>query len=155
MAQRKGSRGGFRADVKGPLILSAVLAAVAFAGVAIFASGGTENTLRLDLAFTAAGIVFIVALVVSATLMIVEKPNDPHLGEGTGVNRSSAKLYAEARARRQAAAQPTGEAEFGQRVRPDTEGEDLLGRRPVDGGSTGGSTVEDPGGDDGAPAPRS
>ena len=101
MAQRKGSRGGFRADVKGPLILSAVLAAIAFVAVGIFASGGTDNALRLDLAFIAAGIAFIVTLVISATLMIVEKPNDPHLGAGTGVNRSSAKLYAEARARRQ------------------------------------------------------
>ncbi|MGX5358669.1 hypothetical protein [Kocuria sp. KH4] len=145
MAQRKGSRGGFRADVKGPLILSAVLAAVAFGGVAIFASGGTENQLRVDLALITAGIVFIVVLVVSATLMIVEKPNDPHLGEGTGVNRSSAKLYAEARARREAAARPAGEAEFGQRVPPDTRGEDLLGRgaagdppRDAGGDATGG-----------------
>nr|WP_306438956.1 hypothetical protein [Kocuria sediminis] len=137
--------------------MSAVLAAVAFGGVAIFASGGTENQLRLDLAFIAAGIVFIVALVVSATLMIVEKPNDPHLGEGTGVNRSSAKLYAEARARREAAARPAGEAEFGQRVRPDTRGEDLLGRRPAEGPArdAGGDTTRDTGqsthGDDGAP----
>jgi hypothetical protein len=159
VAQRKGSRGGFRADVKGPLILSAVLAAVAFGGVAIFASGGTENELRLDLAFIAAGIVFIVALVVSATLMIVEKPNDPHLGKGTGVNRSSAKLYAEARARREAAALPAAEAEFGQRVRPDTRGEDLLGRRPAEDPAQGQvqNTAEDPGrnpdGDAGAPRP--
>lgn len=133
MVQRKGPRGGSRADVKGPLILSAVLAAVAFGAVAIFATGGTENALRLDLAFTAAGIAFIVTLVLSATMMIIEKPNDPHLGEGTGVNRSSAKLYAETRARRAAAARPEGEAEYGQRVRPDTRGEDLLGRRPADG----------------------
>ncbi|WP_309125030.1 hypothetical protein [Kocuria sp.] len=144
MAQRKGSR----ADVKGPLMLSAVLAAVAFVAVAIFASGGTDNALRLDLAFVAAGIVFIVAVVVSATLMIVEKPNEAHLGQGTGVNRSSAKLYAEARAKREreAAAQRTDEAQFGQRLRPDTEGEDLLGRRPAEGS-------ERPG-DDGPTAPR-
>jgi hypothetical protein len=132
VAQRKGSRGGPRADVKGPLILSAVLAAVAFGAVAIFASGGTDSGLRLDLAFVAAGIAFIVTLVVSATLMIVEKPNDPYLGQGTGVNRSSAKLYAEARARRRAAGAPAGdggsaEPEFGRRVRPDTRGEDLRG----------------------------
>jgi hypothetical protein len=148
VAQRKGSRGGSRADVKGPLILSAVLAAVAFVAVGIFASGGTDNGPRLDLAFIAAGIAFIATLVISATLMIVEKPNDPHLGTGTGVNRSSAKLYAEARARRQAAARPPGEAEFGQRVRPDTEGEDLLGRRSADGTGPDDST------DDDGPAPR-
>jgi hypothetical protein len=146
VAQRKGSRDGFRADVKGPLILSAVMAVVAFVAVAVFASGGTANTLRLDLAFIAAGVVFIVTVVVSATLMIVEKPNDTHLGEGTGVNRSSAKLYAEARAKRQAQdqARRTGEAEFGQRVRPDTEGEDLLGRRSPTEGTP----------DDGPAAPR-
>ncbi|MCJ8504250.1 hypothetical protein MRU69_05140 [Kocuria flava] len=128
MAQRKGSR----ADVKGPLILSTVMAVVAFAAVAIFATGGTDNALRLDLALIAAGIAFIATVVVSATLMIVERPNDPSLGQGTGVNRSSARLYAEARARRQreAAARRDGEAEFGRRVRPDTEGEDLLGRGP-------------------------
>ncbi len=156
MVQRKGSRDGFRADVKGPLILSAVLAAVTFGGVALLASGGTENGPRLDLAFTAAGIVFIVALVFSATLMIVEKPNDPHLGQGTGVNRSSAKLYAEARARRQAAARPAGEAEFGQRVHPDTEGEDLLGRRPAEGPGEGpGERADGSAGDDGsASGPR-
>ncbi|GAA1769776.1 hypothetical protein [Kocuria aegyptia] len=148
MAQRKGSRGGFRADVKGPLILSAVLATVAFAAVGIFASGGTGNLLRLDLAFIAAGIVFIVTLVISATLMIVEKPNDPHLGVGAGVNRSSAKLYAEARARREASARPAGDPQFGQRVRPDTEGEDLLGRRSADG------TGRADGTDDEGPAPR-
>ncbi|ALU38681.1 hypothetical protein AS188_01740 [Kocuria flava] len=128
MAQRKGSR----ADVKGPLILSTVMAVVAFAAVAIFATGGTDNALRLDLALIAAGIAFIATVVVSATLMIVERPNDPSLGQGTGVNRSSARLYAEAKARRQreAAARRDGEAEFGRRVRPDTEGEDLLGRGP-------------------------
>lgn len=152
MAQRKGSRDGFRADVKGPLILSAVLAAVTFGGVAVLASGGTANTPRLDLALTAAGIVFIVSLVISATLMIVEKPNDPHLGQGTGVNRSSAKLYAEARARRQAAERPAGEAEFGQRVHPDTEGEDLLGRSSAGGADE--RTDESAGDDGGSPAPR-
>lgn len=133
MAQRKGPRGGSRTDVKGPLILSAVLAVVVFVAVAIFAGGGTDNGLRLDLAFIAAGIAFIATLVVSATLMIVEKPNDPHLGQGSGVNRSSAALYAESRARRRAAEAPAGEPEFGQRVRPDTEGEDLLGRRSAEG----------------------
>ena len=132
MAQRKGPRGGSKADVKGPLILSAVLAAVVFVAVAIFAGGGTENGLRLDLAFIAAGIAFIATLVVSATLMIVDKPNDPRLGQGSGVNRSSAALYAESRARRRAAQAPAGEPEFGQRVRPDTEGEGLLGRRSAE-----------------------
>ncbi|MFI7483934.1 hypothetical protein ACH9EU_16135 [Kocuria sp. M1R5S2] len=156
MAQRKGSRGGPGADVKGPLILSGVLAAVVFGAVAIFASGGTDNPLRLDLAFVAAGVVFIVTLVVSATLMIVEKPNDPHLGRGTGVNRSSAKLYAEARARRRAAGAPSGEggepaeeAEFGQRVRPDTVGEGLPGRDPADGSGPARRPAD---GDDDGPA---
>lgn len=132
MVQRKDPRGGSRADVKAPLILSAALAAVVFVAVAIFAGGGTDNGLRLDLALVAAGIAFIATLVVSATLMIVEKPNDPHLGQGSGVNRSSAALYAESRSRRRAAQAPAGEPEFGQRVRPDTEGEGLPGRAPAE-----------------------
>lgn len=135
MAQRKDPRGGFRADVKGPLLISFTVAVVAFVAVAVFASGGTDNPLRLDLAFVAAGVAFIATVVVTATMMLVERPNDPHLGQGAGVNRSSARLYAETRAqrRRQADASRADEAQFGQRVRPDTEGEDLLGRRDAEG----------------------
>lgn len=95
---------GFKAQVRGPLVISGVLAVVAFLGTFVFATGGTNNAPQLVLALTIAGAVFVVSLVMCATLILVEKPNDPSLGEGTGINRSSAQLYAEARARREAEA---------------------------------------------------
>ena len=93
---------GFKAQVRGPLVIAFVLAIVAFLCTFIFATGGTDNAPQLVLALTVAGAVFVVTLVMCATLILVEKPNDSSLGKGTGVNRSSAKLYAEARARREA-----------------------------------------------------
>lgn len=103
MAQKSESpQSGFKAQVTGPLIIAAVLAVVAFVCTLIFATGGTGNRPQFVLALTIAGAVFVVTLVMCATLILVEKPNDPSLGEGTGINRSSAKLYAEARARREA-----------------------------------------------------
>lgn len=103
MAQKSESpRGGFKAQVRGPLLIAAVLALVAFVGVMLFATGGTKNAPNIVLALTIAGTVFVATLVMCATLILVERPNDPDLGEGTGINRSSAQLYAEARARREA-----------------------------------------------------
>ena len=93
---------GLKADIKGPLIIAAVLGVIAFAGVAIFGAGGTDHQAPLRLALSVGGGVFVVTLVVCATLIIAEKPNDEELGQGTGVNRRSADLYAQARARRQA-----------------------------------------------------
>jgi hypothetical protein len=93
---------GLKADIKGPLIIAAVLGVIAFAGVAVFGAGGTDHQAPLRLALSAGGGVFVVTLVVCATLIIAEKPNDEELGQGTGVNRRSADLYAQARARRQA-----------------------------------------------------
>ncbi|NHU85396.1 hypothetical protein GWK18_07290 [Kocuria sp. JC486] len=90
-------------DVKGPLVVSAVLALVAGGVTSFVAAGGTDDGLRLDLGLIVGGVAFIASVVVSATLMMLDKPNDPHLGEGSGVNRSSAKLYAERRAKRRAA----------------------------------------------------
>ena len=100
------------------------------------AAGGTDNTARLGLGLIAGGVAFIASVVVCSTLMLLDKPNDPRLGEGTGVNRSSAKLYAESKARRRAQEQrgegataggprpgQDDEPTYGQRVRPDTEGE--------------------------------
>ena len=105
MAQKSESPNrGFKAQVRGPLIIAAVLALVAFLGIVVFATGGTNNTPNVVLALTVAGAVFVVTLVMCATLILVERPNDPELGEGTGINRSSAKLYAEAKARREAEA---------------------------------------------------
>ena len=143
MAQRTEHNGRRRTDIKGPLIISAVLAVVAFVVVSVVAAGGTDNAARVGLGLIAAGIAFIASVVVCATLMLLEKPNAEELGQGTGVNRSSAKLYAENKARRQAeqareegstatssgtagaaGAATTDEPQFGQRVRPDTKGEE-------------------------------
>ena len=87
---------GFKAQVKGPLLVAAALAVAAFFAVFIFATGGTRNRPNLVLALGVAGAVFVVTLV-------VERPNDPSLGQGTGINKSSAKLYEQAKAKREAA----------------------------------------------------
>ncbi|SEB53854.1 hypothetical protein SAMN04489745_0522 [Arthrobacter woluwensis] len=79
-----------RSSIKGPLMFSAFWAVVAFFGVLIFASGGSAKMQRFDLAFTGAGIAFIVTLVISAMLSLTHKDNAPHLGEGSGVHLSSA-----------------------------------------------------------------
>ncbi|MHA7262812.1 hypothetical protein ACX80W_06350 [Arthrobacter sp. TMN-37] len=83
-------QGTERLGVKGPLVFSAVLAVVAGAATTVFATGGGSRVLRVDLGMTAAGIAFIVSLVICAMLMISAKPNPEHLGKGSGVNRSSA-----------------------------------------------------------------
>ncbi|WP_314455779.1 hypothetical protein [Rothia aeria] len=94
---------GLKAQVKGPLIIAAALALAAFFAVFVFATGGTHNKPNIGLALGVAGAVFIVTLVVCATLILVDRPNDPSLGQGTGINRSSAELYARAKAKREAA----------------------------------------------------
>jgi hypothetical protein len=80
-----------RTSVKGPLMFSAFWAVIAFVAVVIFASGGSARAPRFDLAFTAAGIAFIVTLVIAAMLSMSHKENAEYLGKGSGVNLSSAK----------------------------------------------------------------
>ena len=90
MAQQKpGEPRNLRTSVKGPLLFSAFWAVLAFFAVLIFASGGSAKTPRFDLAFTGAGIAFIVTLVMAAMLAMSYKDNDEHLGKGSGVNLSS------------------------------------------------------------------
>ena len=90
MAQQKsGEPRKLRTSVKGPLMFSAFWAVLAFVATLMFASGGSAKTPRFDLAFTAAGIAFIVILVVLAMLAMGHKPNDEQLGKGSGVNLSS------------------------------------------------------------------
>lgn len=96
---------GFKEQVTAPLIIAVILAIITFLGTFITATGGTANEPNILLALTFAGGFFVATLVVCATLILVEKPNKPELGQGTGINRSSAKLYAEAKARRDAQAQ--------------------------------------------------
>ena len=90
MAQQKpGATRSLRTSVKGPLMFSAFWAVVVFFGVLIFASGGSARSPRFDLAFTGAGIAFIVILVVAAMLSMSHKENAEDLGKGSGVNLSS------------------------------------------------------------------
>ncbi|ACL41831.1 conserved hypothetical protein [Pseudarthrobacter chlorophenolicus A6] len=89
--QHQGKPRKLRTSVKGPLMFSAFWAVVAFFAVVIFASGGSARAPRFDLAFTAAGIAFIVTLVIAAMLSMSHKENAEHLGKGSGVNLSSAK----------------------------------------------------------------
>ena len=102
---------GFKAQVKGPLLVAAALAVAAFFAVFIFATGGTRNHPNLVLALGVAGAVFVVTLVVCATLILGERRNDPSLGQGTGINKSSAKLYEQAKAKREAAEREKARAE--------------------------------------------
>lgn len=81
-----------RNSVKAPLIFSAVLALIAGIATMIFATGGAEQELRLDLGLIAVGITFIASLLVSSLLLMTEKPNPEHLSQGSGVHRSSAKI---------------------------------------------------------------
>ena len=89
--QKPGEPRNLRTSVKGPLMFSAFWAVVAFFAVLIFASGGSSRVPRFDLAFTGAGIAFIVTLVIAAMLSMSYKDNAEHLGKGSGVNLSSAK----------------------------------------------------------------
>ncbi|MFF1383761.1 hypothetical protein ACFVWT_09385 [Arthrobacter sp. NPDC058288] len=92
MAQQKpGEPRNLRTSVKGPLMFSAFWAVLAFFAVLIFASGGSARSPRFDLAFTGAGIAFIVTLVIAAMLSMSHKDNADHLGKGSGVNLSSRK----------------------------------------------------------------
>ena len=89
--QKPGEPRNLRTSVKGPLMFSAFWAVVAFVAVLIFASGGSARSPRFDLAFIAAGIAFIVTLVIAAMLSMSYKDNAAHLGKGSGVNLSSAR----------------------------------------------------------------
>jgi hypothetical protein len=89
--QQPGKPRKLRTSVKGPLMFSAFWAVVTFVAVLIFASGGSAKVPRFDLAFTGAGIAFIVTLVIAAMLSMSYKENAEHLGKGSGINLSSAK----------------------------------------------------------------
>ena len=89
--QKPGEPRNLRTSVKGPLMFSAFWAVVAFFAVLIFASSGSARSPRFDLAFTGAGIAFIVTLVIAAMLSMSYEENADHLGKGSGVNLSSAR----------------------------------------------------------------
>jgi len=89
--QKPGEPRNLRTSVKGPLMFSTFWAVLTFFAVLIFASGGSARSPRFDLAFTGAGIAFIVTLVLAAMLSMSHKDNAEHLGKGSGVNLSSKK----------------------------------------------------------------
>ena len=92
MANSSSGRPQKRNSVKAPLIFSAVLAVIAGVATMIFATGGAEKELRVDLGLTAAGIAFIASLLICSLLLMTEKPNPDHLSEGSGIHRSAAKI---------------------------------------------------------------
>lgn len=89
-----------RNSIKFPLSFSFALGAVAGLVTLVVSAGGTENGLRWDLGGIAFGIAFVATLLIASLLVMGHKENDPHLSEGSGVNRRSsdrlAKLKKEA-----------------------------------------------------------
>ena len=71
-----------------PVIISAVLAAVAGLSVAVFSTGGTESEFRWELGVAAACVTFIVSLLIFLLLIVTARPNPEQLGKGTGIKRS-------------------------------------------------------------------
>ena len=59
-----------------PVIISAVLAAVAGVSVALFSTGGTEREFRWELGVAAACVTFIVSLLILLLLIVTARPND-------------------------------------------------------------------------------
>jgi high-affinity Fe2+/Pb2+ permease len=76
-------------SIKFPLSFSFALAAVAGLVTLVVSAGGTDHGLRWDLGGIAFGIAFIATLLVASLLVMGHKENDPHLSEGSGVNRKS------------------------------------------------------------------
>ena len=79
---------------------------------------------RFDLAFTAAGIAFIVTLVIAAMLSMSYKDNADHLGKGSGVNLSSARKPS------------PGHGGHGTQARPEASGPAGTGDSGPDGGAS-------------------
>lgn len=76
-------------SIKGPLSFSLILAVVAGIVGLITSTGGSQNPLRFDIGLACFGIAFIASLLVISVMTMAAKDNDPELGKGTGVNRSS------------------------------------------------------------------
>lgn len=77
-------------SIKGPLSFSLILAIVSGGVGMISSTGGSQNPVRIDIGLACFGIAFIASLLVISVLTMASKENDPDLGKGTGVNRSSA-----------------------------------------------------------------
>jgi hypothetical protein len=81
-----------RDAVKFPLMFAVIAGLVAGVVATIGSTGGSDHPWRLDIGAIAFGVAFIVSLVVAAMLQMVEKPNDPELSQGSGINRRSADI---------------------------------------------------------------
>lgn len=81
-----------RDAVKIPLLFAVIAGLVAGVVATVSVSGGSANPLRVNVGLIAFGVAFIVSLVVAAMLQMVEKPNDPELGQGSGVHRRAADI---------------------------------------------------------------
>ncbi|MDR6892143.1 hypothetical protein [Falsarthrobacter nasiphocae] len=81
-----------RDAVKIPLLFATCAGAVAGWVSMLAMTGGSDHPLRVDVGAIGFGIAFIASLVVAAMLQMVEKPNDPELGQGSGINRRSADI---------------------------------------------------------------
>lgn len=79
-------------SIKFPLGFSAALASVAALVTLVVSAGGTQHGLRWDLAGIAFGIAFVATLLIASLLVMGHKENDPHLSEGSGVNRRSSDI---------------------------------------------------------------
>ncbi|WP_413455122.1 hypothetical protein ACLQ8T_14930 [Glutamicibacter sp. FR1] len=77
-------------SIKGPLSFSLILGLVSGVVGLISSTGGSQNPPRFDIGLAAFGIAFVASLLVISVLTMAAKDNDPELGKGTGVNRSSA-----------------------------------------------------------------
>lgn len=77
-------------SIKGPLSFSLVMAIIAGVVGLVSSTGGSQNPMRFDIGLACFGIAFIACLLVISVMTMAGKENDPELGKGTGVNRSSA-----------------------------------------------------------------
>lgn len=91
-SSRSGAKGSAPNYGNVPVVISAVLAAVAGIAVAVFSTGGTERRFRWELGVAAACAAFIISLLIFLLLIITASPNPEHLGQGTGVKRSFGSL---------------------------------------------------------------
>ena len=80
-------------SVKGPLTFSLIAALIAGVVGLVSSTGGSQNPIRFDIGLACFGIAFIACLLVISVLTMASKENDPELGKGTGVNRSSANPH--------------------------------------------------------------
>lgn len=84
-------------SIKFPLSFSFALGGVAGLVTLVVSAGGLIHGLRWDLAGIAFGIAFVAALLISSLLVMGHKENDPHLSEGSGVNRKSSDRLEQAK----------------------------------------------------------